>query len=281
MGTHNSSDTEPLETDGDLPPRQAANDVGDYVQLFGAVLAATLLIASATNARERLSGAIIVLISAAVCNAIVYLYRHHRRGWTRRMIVHVVVIAVAFVGSIVTVAILRNPDRPAGRVVAAPRSASPTLAPAPTSTYVPTTPTPRPTLSKPPPTSPHSSITRSPAPIVVPTHYTGPVEISPGYGVDVDDPGNDIKRDLYMPDRITLQVINNSSLILLPGPAPVTYNTCRDMPVGADVKVADLQVDRQLCVITAEGRRGMLKVTKASTVEDPQIGFSAVVWSEL
>lgn len=140
-------------------------------------------------------------------------------------------------------------------------------------------------------TSPYSAVTASTLATIVAPRYTATLEIKPGYGVNLDDAVDVVKdRDLYMSaDRLTLSAIANGQLFLLSARPkdnlwPVEYDTCQDMSIGTDVRVDELQAGtpeiapRQLCVITSDGRRGMLQITKASTVGDPTMRFSSVVW---
>jgi hypothetical protein len=88
-------------------PRPAANDVGDYAQLFAAVLTAIVLLVSAAGVREPISVVAILLATVTACNLIIYLYRHRGRLTARRLSDQGVVIALVLVGSLITAVVLR------------------------------------------------------------------------------------------------------------------------------------------------------------------------------
>lgn len=83
----------------------AANDVGDYAQLFASALTVVLLIVSATSARELIFVAGTLLATAALCNLVVFLFRHRSRLHSIKG--RAAIMAVVAIMSIVAAFVLR------------------------------------------------------------------------------------------------------------------------------------------------------------------------------
>jgi len=91
-------------------PGPAGNDIGDYAQLFAAVLTAVGHLVSASGVTDLFRNAAVVLITIAICNILIYLYRHRARLATRRIWIRAVANAVVVVGlSVVIFVVLPKP----------------------------------------------------------------------------------------------------------------------------------------------------------------------------
>jgi hypothetical protein len=91
-------------------PESAGNDIADYAQLFAAVLTVVGLLVSASGVTDLFRNLATVLIAIAICNIVVYLYRHRVHLGTRRIWIRAVANAVIVVVlSVVTFVALPKP----------------------------------------------------------------------------------------------------------------------------------------------------------------------------
>jgi len=182
-----------LRTPAGKPPSYPLRDIGDYAQLFAAVLAVVIMLVSATGIYQLISSITEVLIAGTFCNFLLFVVRHRRRPWTGRVLIQGITIVAVLVVSAGLAVLVRLPAPASGTdfgrtspgvsasVVSPSHSAnpSPSTSPSTTPAATPTNPSP----SRVPPGSQPPS--QQPAPVVFATTKTIDARVWPGVDTGV------------------------------------------------------------------------------------------------